>query len=72
LDENNNIRPFAEWSEIARQLPGRTDNAIKNYWNSAAGKKMREKIRKKAPPDCLCAFLSSLSVSCYDASFVPG
>eukprot|EP00283_Hemiselmis_rufescens_P010708 CAMPEP_0173436212 /NCGR_PEP_ID=MMETSP1357-20121228/15822_1 /TAXON_ID=77926 /ORGANISM="Hemiselmis rufescens, Strain PCC563" /LENGTH=528 /DNA_ID=CAMNT_0014401273 /DNA_START=92 /DNA_END=1675 /DNA_ORIENTATION=+ len=33
-----------QWSEIARMLKGRTDNAIKNYWNSAAGKKMREQF----------------------------
>lgn len=29
------------WSLIARRLPGRTDNEIKNYWNTCLRKKLQ-------------------------------
>ncbi|OVA18282.1 SANT/Myb domain [Macleaya cordata] len=35
------------WSRIARKLPGRTDNEIKNYWRTHMRKKAQE-MRKRA------------------------
>ncbi|XP_022752909.1 transcription factor RAX2-like [Durio zibethinus] len=43
----------SRWSVIAAQLPGRTDNDIKNYWNTKLRKKlmaMTSQSQRKPPP----------------------
>lgn len=56
------------WSKIARKLPGRTDNEIKNYWRTHMRKKAQEKKKRDMSPssplsNCtsLCSSSSSLN-----------
>ncbi|XP_050367676.1 transcription factor MYB59 isoform X1 [Argentina anserina] len=59
------------WSRIARKLPGRTDNEIKNYWRTHMRKKAQEKKRAMSPssPSSNCSSSSNITTNEGGASF---
>ncbi|XP_010253302.1 PREDICTED: myb-related protein MYBAS1 [Nelumbo nucifera] len=51
------------WSRIARKLPGRTDNEIKNYWRTHMRKKAQERRRSSSPSSSSSQLCSSPSTN---------
>ncbi|KAK4803610.1 hypothetical protein SAY86_003427 [Trapa natans] len=54
------------WSLIAKRIPGRTDNQVKNYWNSHLSKKLGAKSDPAMVPESSSSSVNSNKEACTD------
>jgi Myb-like DNA-binding protein FlbD len=62
------------WAEIARRLNGRSDNAVKNWWNGSQNRRMRSDRRRatQGHDDYYSGNRHGLSISTTQGHHIPG
>lgn len=56
-----------KWADMARRMPGRTENNIKNHWNATKRKQFSSKNREKTKsPSLLKDYITSITSSSHD------
>jgi transcription factor MYB, plant len=59
-----NVVVSVRWSMIAAQMPGRTDNEIKNYWNTHMKKQIRQEAAAAAGEGAAARLVTVAAASC--------